>query len=184
MFRDRADGAYQLANLARHRQFHDLLVLTIPRGGVVTGAVLARELGAELDVVLSRKLRAPKQKEAAIGAVGENGSICLIWADLGTFGHALRDLESRRGLSSADLPSARHVASLLSWPGLAYFGSVWRSLAFPCPEISGFVRFRHTIASREISPSTRHTPPATISSAGRIRPHLAGLQETAIHIFF
>jgi hypothetical protein len=27
------------------------LVLAIPRGGVITGAVLARELGAELDVV-------------------------------------------------------------------------------------------------------------------------------------
>jgi predicted phosphoribosyltransferase len=40
---------------------------------VVTGAVLAQELGAELDVVLSRKLRAPGQRELAIGAVAEDG---------------------------------------------------------------------------------------------------------------
>ncbi len=77
MFQDREDGARQLANLLRYRQFHDPLVLAIPRGGVVTGAVLARELGAELDVVLARKLRAPNQSEAAIGAIGEDGFVYL-----------------------------------------------------------------------------------------------------------
>ena len=53
------------------------LVLGIPRGGVVIGAVLAREIGAELDVVLSRKLRAPFQPELAMGAVSEDGSVYL-----------------------------------------------------------------------------------------------------------
>jgi predicted phosphoribosyltransferase len=52
-------------------------VLAIPRGGVVTGAVLAHELGADLDVVLSRKLRAPEQPELAIGAISEDGQIYL-----------------------------------------------------------------------------------------------------------
>jgi predicted phosphoribosyltransferase len=52
-------------------------VLAIPRGGVVTGAVLARALGAELDVVLSRKLRAPGQPELAIGALAEGGELVL-----------------------------------------------------------------------------------------------------------
>jgi hypothetical protein len=47
------------------------------RGGVVTGAVLAQELGAELDVVLSRKLRAPEQPELAFGAVAEDGKVYL-----------------------------------------------------------------------------------------------------------
>jgi predicted phosphoribosyltransferase len=44
---------------------------------VVTAAFLARELGAELDVVLSRKLRAPYQPELAIGAIGEDGEVYL-----------------------------------------------------------------------------------------------------------
>jgi putative phosphoribosyl transferase len=44
---------------------------------VVTGAVLAQELGAELDVVLSRKLRAPGQPELAIGAISEDGQVYL-----------------------------------------------------------------------------------------------------------
>ncbi|MFM8415130.1 MAG: phosphoribosyltransferase [Planctomycetota bacterium] len=53
------------------------LVLAIPRGGIEIGAVLARGLGAELDVVLSRKLRAPYQPELALGAVSETGEVYL-----------------------------------------------------------------------------------------------------------
>ena len=53
------------------------IVLAIPRGGVEVGAALARGLGAELDVVLSRKLRAPHQPELALGAVSETGEIYL-----------------------------------------------------------------------------------------------------------
>jgi predicted phosphoribosyltransferase len=44
---------------------------------VVTGAVLDRELGAELDVVLARKLRAPGRPEVAVGAVAEDGRVYL-----------------------------------------------------------------------------------------------------------
>ena len=44
---------------------------------MVTGAVLDRELGAELDVVLARKLRAPGRPEVAVGAVAEDGRVYL-----------------------------------------------------------------------------------------------------------
>jgi putative phosphoribosyl transferase len=77
MFHDRKDAAVKLAARLRKRQLHDPLVLAIPRGGVVTGAVVAQELGAELDIVLSRKLRAPNQPEFAIGAISEDGQIYL-----------------------------------------------------------------------------------------------------------
>ena len=77
MFQDREDAALQLARKLKHRHFVRPLVLAIPRGGVVTGAILAKELGAELDVVLSRKLRAPDQPELAIGAIAEDGSVYL-----------------------------------------------------------------------------------------------------------
>ena len=77
MFRNREDAARQLAARLKAGKFRDPLVLAIPRGGVVTGAVLARELGAELDVVLARKLRAPQQPELAIGAIGEDGEVYL-----------------------------------------------------------------------------------------------------------
>ncbi len=77
MFRDREDAARRLAARLKGRPLHEPLVLAIPRGGVVTGAVLARELGADLDVVLSRKLRAPGQPELAIGAITEDGQVYL-----------------------------------------------------------------------------------------------------------
>lgn len=77
MFRNREDAASRLAAILRGRKFANPLVLAIPHGGVVIGAVLARELGAELDVVLARKLRAPDQPELAIGAISENGSVYL-----------------------------------------------------------------------------------------------------------
>jgi len=77
MFRDREDAARRLAAKFKGRPLHDPIVLAIPRGGVATGAVLARELGADLDVVLSRKLRAPGWPELAIGAIAEDGQVYL-----------------------------------------------------------------------------------------------------------
>jgi predicted phosphoribosyltransferase len=77
MFRDREDAGRRLAAVLKKRPLRNPLVLAIPRGGLVVGAVLARELGAELDVVLSRKLRAPWQRELAVGAVCEDGRVYL-----------------------------------------------------------------------------------------------------------
>ena len=75
MFHDRQDAGFRLAEKVKAKSLKDPLILAIPRGGVVVGAVLAQELNAELDVVLSRKLRAPAQPELAIGAIAEDGAI-------------------------------------------------------------------------------------------------------------
>lgn len=77
MFHDREDAGRQLAERLKGRTLRRPLVLAIPRGGVVTGAVLAQVLGADLDVVLSRKLRAPGEPELAVGAVAEDGQVYL-----------------------------------------------------------------------------------------------------------
>ena len=73
MFRDRKDAATQLAAQFNDKSLHEPIVLAIPRGGVAVGAKLAERLSAELDVVLSRKLRAPHQPELAVGAIAEDG---------------------------------------------------------------------------------------------------------------
>jgi putative phosphoribosyl transferase len=73
MFRDRRDAGAQLAARLKHLQGEDLLVLGIPRGGVPVAAEIARELNADLDVVVARKLGAPFQPELAIGAVTAAG---------------------------------------------------------------------------------------------------------------
>ncbi len=77
MYHDREDAAHKLAAALKEFKSRNPLVLAIPRGGVVTGAVLAQELGGDLDVVLARKLRAPGQPELAIGAIAENGQVHL-----------------------------------------------------------------------------------------------------------
>lgn len=77
MFADRLDAAEQLARaLARYRGQHPL-VLAIPRGAVPMGALVARRLEGELDVVMVRKLRAPTSDELAVGAIDETGWVYL-----------------------------------------------------------------------------------------------------------
>jgi len=76
-FRNREDAGFRLAKALTGRALRQPLVLAIPRGGVVIGAVLAQELHADLDVILARKLRAPGQPELAVGAVSEAGEIYL-----------------------------------------------------------------------------------------------------------
>ena len=51
-----------------------LVILAIPRLGVIIGDMVASELNAKLDVVVSRKMGAPDNPELAIGAVMPDGS--------------------------------------------------------------------------------------------------------------
>lgn len=75
MFPNRADAARQLAEKLKGRALTHPLVLGIPRGGMVTASVLAEAIGAECDIVLARKVRAPEAPEVAIGAVSESGEV-------------------------------------------------------------------------------------------------------------
>jgi predicted phosphoribosyltransferase len=73
IFRDRADAGERLAAALAPWRASRPLVLAIPRGAVPMGAIVAERLGGELDVVLTRKLPAPRNEEFAIGAVDETG---------------------------------------------------------------------------------------------------------------
>ena len=82
VFRDRVEAGYLLAHALKEQGFAgpergDLLVLAIPRGGVVVGAEVARELRAPLDVWLARKIGAPGNTELAIGSVSAHGELLL-----------------------------------------------------------------------------------------------------------
>jgi len=55
----------------------EALVLGIPRGGVIVAAAAAGVIGADLDVTVPAKIRAPHQPELAIGAVGPDGGVWL-----------------------------------------------------------------------------------------------------------
>jgi len=77
LFRDRRDAGRALAARLERYRGSDTLVLGLPRGGVVVAAEVARRLGAELDVVVARKLGAPISPEVAIGAVTASGERVL-----------------------------------------------------------------------------------------------------------
>ena len=72
-FRDRRDAGRQLAARLSGLKGEDVVVLGLPRGGVPVAYEVASFLGAQLDVVVVRKLGVPFQPEVAMGAVGEGG---------------------------------------------------------------------------------------------------------------
>ena len=77
LFRDRQDAGQQLAaSLLGHRS-EGVLVLALPRGGVVVAHEIAHSLGAPLEVFVVRKLGAPGQPELGVGAIAEGGEVLV-----------------------------------------------------------------------------------------------------------
>lgn len=74
IFKDRVDAAQKLAKKLEWLKKENPVILAIPRGGVVTGDVIAKILGLSLDIIVSRKVGAPYNPELAIGAVAHDGS--------------------------------------------------------------------------------------------------------------
>lgn len=76
-FKDRNDAGLQLAAKLSWLKDKKVVILAIPRGGVVIADIIAKSLNATLDVVVPRKLGAPYNPELAIGAVMHDGSSYL-----------------------------------------------------------------------------------------------------------
>jgi predicted phosphoribosyltransferase len=55
----------------------DVLVLGLPRGGVVVAYEVAIHIDAELDIYVVRKLGTPMEPEFAMGAIAEDGLVYL-----------------------------------------------------------------------------------------------------------
>jgi predicted phosphoribosyltransferase len=53
------------------------VVLGIPRGGIIVAREIARQINAELDIILAHKLRTPDHEELAMGSVTEDGKVFL-----------------------------------------------------------------------------------------------------------
>lgn len=71
LFTDRKDGGRQLAERLKDYKDKDVVVLALPRGGIVTAAEVARYLRAPLGLALVRKIGHPEYSEYAIGAIAE-----------------------------------------------------------------------------------------------------------------
>ncbi|MDX5584652.1 MAG: phosphoribosyltransferase family protein [Aureibaculum sp.] len=70
MFLNREEAGKLLAErLLKYSDHKDTIIIAIPRGGVPVGYAVAKKLHLPLDIVLSKKIGHPYNKEYAIGAV-------------------------------------------------------------------------------------------------------------------
>lgn len=68
-FKHRAEAGRRLAENLTEFRGSDSIILGLARGGVVVAAEVARQLNLPLDVLVVRKIGAPRQPEYGIGAV-------------------------------------------------------------------------------------------------------------------
>jgi predicted phosphoribosyltransferase len=90
-FKDRAHAAAELSlqlksvaintraenKLTTPKEKNNVIIMAIPRGGVVTADVVANNLKRKLDIVIPTKIGAPFNSEIDIGAVVHDGSFFL-----------------------------------------------------------------------------------------------------------
>jgi predicted phosphoribosyltransferase len=77
MFKDRVEAGKKLAAALVGYRGRNVVVLGIPRGGVVVANEVAKELEAPLDIVVTRKIEAPGEPEFALGAVTQEGDVLM-----------------------------------------------------------------------------------------------------------
>ncbi len=78
LFKNRLEAGVKLAEkLKKFAKYPNAIILALPRGGVVVGAVVAENLKLPLDLVVPRKIGAPMNPEYAIGAITETGE--AVW---------------------------------------------------------------------------------------------------------
>jgi len=82
MFRDRVEAGLQLAEKLRKYQGDPGVILAVPRGGIPVAYAVAKELGFPLDVILSKKIGHPMNKEYAIGSVSLTDYFIIPHADV------------------------------------------------------------------------------------------------------
>jgi putative phosphoribosyl transferase len=75
MLKDRIEAGLLLAEKLKKYQNSNSIILAVPRGGVPIGHEIAKKLHLPLDIVLSKKIGHPYNKEFAIGAVSLDSMI-------------------------------------------------------------------------------------------------------------
>lgn len=109
LFRDRAHGGEQLGAKLSEYTGQQPLVLGIPCGGVPVAREVARRLHGELDVMVARKLPAPRQPSLAIGAVTADGDTLFnrdSVVQLGLSDHVI-DVDRRAAIAAAERQEQR-----------------------------------------------------------------------------
>jgi putative phosphoribosyl transferase len=107
-FHDRREAGVLLARhlATRLDRAAPVVVLGIPRGGVVVAAAVAEALGAPLDIAVPRKLGAPGEPELAIGALALCGESEIVLRDersLGVLGVSDAYVEGETARQKAEI---------------------------------------------------------------------------------
>jgi putative phosphoribosyl transferase len=77
LFKDRQDAGKKLGRALLGLRGRSVVVLGMPRGGVVVAKEVAEALDAPLDIVVTRKIGAPGEPEFALGAVTQEGDVIV-----------------------------------------------------------------------------------------------------------
>lgn len=102
IFHDRREAGRKLAKLLGHyRGNKDVIVYALPRGGVIVGYEIAKELKVPLDIVITRKIGHPNNPEYALCAVAESGAMICNEQELLSIDKRWLEQEARRELEEA-----------------------------------------------------------------------------------
>ena len=61
-FHNRIEAGNLLAERLAENRYSSMIILGIPRGGVILGDIVAKKLGADFDIVIPRKLGARRTR--------------------------------------------------------------------------------------------------------------------------
>lgn len=98
-FIDRTEAGRLLAQEMEELHGRGVVVLGIPRGGLVIAAEIARIIEGKLDIVLAHKIGAPGHPELAIGSVSEDGTVFIdpiTMRQLGVSSHYIQQESARQ----------------------------------------------------------------------------------------
>lgn len=108
LFQNRISAGRQLAAALDGFRGEDLLVLGIPRGGVVVAAEVAEALGAPLDLIIPRKIGAPGNEELAIGAVAGEGRVIINSGLVASLGVPEEYIKEQAAAATDEIQRRRH----------------------------------------------------------------------------
>ena len=73
MFKDRKEAGRLLGQkLLKYKNRKDVVILALPRGGVIVAHEIAKLLDLPFDIIVTRKIGAQENPEYAVAAVGQN----------------------------------------------------------------------------------------------------------------
>jgi len=99
-FENRHQAGQLLAGRMAYLRGKNAVVLGIPRGGII---------GADLDIVLSRKLGAPGQPELAMGALAEDGRVFINEGVVKALAITEDEIEEERSIQLAEIQRRQNL---------------------------------------------------------------------------